>query len=152
MFYPEATASDDRDDNITKIRDVLNWTDAFVLGSPDYHGSTSGVLKNFLDYYFNEFVGKTLDIFALLYEKGLTVMDQVQTVVRQCYGWTMPYSVSINGEQDFEAKGDIRNMRLAQRLEMLAGDLVMYGRQIREPFNRDLISSESNTFDAHHRV
>ena len=43
MFYPEATASDDRDDNITKIRDVLNWTDAFVLGSPDYHGSISGV-------------------------------------------------------------------------------------------------------------
>jgi hypothetical protein len=64
----------------------------------------------------------------------------------------MPYSVSINGEQDFEAKGDIRNMRLAQRLEMLAGDLVMYDRLIREQFNRDLISSESNTFDAHHRV
>jgi FMN reductase len=60
MFYPEATASDDdRDDNITKIRDVLNWTDAFVLGSPNYHGSISGVLKNFSDYYFNEFVGKT---------------------------------------------------------------------------------------------
>jgi NAD(P)H-dependent FMN reductase len=58
-LYPEATASDDRDDNITKIRDVLNWTDAFVLGSPDYHGAISGVLKNFLDYYFNEFVGKT---------------------------------------------------------------------------------------------
>ena len=95
---------------------------------------------------------KPLDIFALLYEKGLTVMGKMQTFVRQCYDWTMPYSVSINGEQDFEAKGDIPNMRLAQRLEMLAGDLVMYGRQIREPFNRDLISSESNTFDAHHRV
>ena len=93
-----------------------------------------------------------MDIFALLYEKGLTVMGKMQTFVRQCYGWTMPYSVSINGEQDFEAKGDIRNMRLAQRLEMLAGDLVMYDRLIREQFNRDLISSESNTFDAHHRV
>jgi|ERR687890_1506841 FMN reductase len=95
---------------------------------------------------------KPLAIFALLYEKGLTVMDQMRTVVRQCYGWTMPYGVSINGEQDFEAKGDIRNMRLAQRLEMLARDLVMYGRLIREQLNRNLISSESNTFDAHHRV
>ena len=47
MFYPEATESDDSDDNITKIRNVLNWTDALVLGSPDYHGSISGVLKNF---------------------------------------------------------------------------------------------------------
>jgi NAD(P)H-dependent FMN reductase len=59
LSYPEATASDDRDDNITKIRDVLNWTDVLVLGSPNYHGSISGVLKNFLDYYFNEFVGKS---------------------------------------------------------------------------------------------
>ena len=53
MYNPEATASDNRDDNITKIRDMLNRTDAFVFGSPDYHGSISGVLKNFLDYYFN---------------------------------------------------------------------------------------------------
>jgi hypothetical protein len=53
---------------------------------------------------------KPLDIFALLYEKGLTVMDQMQTVVRRCYGWTMPYGISINGQQDFEAKGDIRNI------------------------------------------
>ena len=43
-------------------------------------------------------------------------------------------------------------MRPAQRLEMLARDLVIYGRLVREQFNRDLISSESNTFAAHHRV
>jgi NAD(P)H-dependent FMN reductase len=47
MFCREATAFDDRHDNITKIRDVLNWADALVLGSPDYHGSMSGILKTF---------------------------------------------------------------------------------------------------------
>ena len=91
-------------------------------------------------------------IFALFYEKCLTVIDQMQTVVRQCYGWSRPYGVSINGEQNFDAKRDIRNIGLAQRLEMLARDLVIYGRLIREQFNRDLISSESNALDAHHRV
>jgi hypothetical protein len=91
----------------------------------------SGVLKNFLD---------------------LTVMDPMRTVVCQCYGWSMPYGVSINGEQGFDAKGDILSIRLGQRLEMLARDLVIYGRLIREQFNRDLISSESNTFAAHYRV
>ncbi|MDQ4022112.1 MAG: hypothetical protein M3224_00110 [Thermoproteota archaeon] len=53
---------------------------------------------------------------------------------------------------EFDAKRDIRNIGLAQRLEMLARDLVIYGRLVREQFNRDLISSESNTFAAHHRV
>jgi FMN reductase len=82
----------------------------------------------------------------------LTAMNQIRTVVRQCYGWSMPYGVSINGEQDFDAKEDIRSMRLGQRLEMLACDLVIHGRLIREQFNRDLISSETDTFAAHYRV
>ena len=89
---------------------MLNWTDALVLGSPDYHGSISGVLRNFLDYYFDEFAGKTFGYLCSSHEKVLTVMDQMRTVVRQCYGWTVPYGVSLNGEQDFEAKGDIRNI------------------------------------------
>ena len=112
IFYPEATESDDSDDNITKIRNVLNWTDALVLGSPDYHGSISGVSKNFLDYYFDEFAGKTFGYLCSSHEKVLTVMDQMRTVVRQCYGWSMPYGVSINGEQNFDAKRDIRNIGL----------------------------------------
>jgi NAD(P)H-dependent FMN reductase len=34
------------------------WADAFVLASPDYHGSMSGVMKNFLDHFWEEFAGK----------------------------------------------------------------------------------------------
>jgi multimeric flavodoxin WrbA len=32
--------------------------DAFILASPDYHGSMSGTLKNFLDHFYKEFGGK----------------------------------------------------------------------------------------------
>ena len=68
MYAPDTTESDDGDDKITKIRDVLNWPDAFVPGSPDYHGSI-WCIENFIDYYFNEFAGKFLVIFALLMRK-----------------------------------------------------------------------------------
>jgi hypothetical protein len=44
------------------------------------------------------------------HEKGLTVMDQLRTAVRQRYGWSMPYGVSINEDQDFDANGDICNL------------------------------------------
>lgn len=70
MYNPEATVSADGDDNIRKIRDLLNWADAFVHGSHDYHGSISGILKNFLDYYFNEYAGKAFVIFAHLIRKA----------------------------------------------------------------------------------
>jgi NAD(P)H-dependent FMN reductase len=66
MFYPEATAFDDRHDNITKIRDVLNWTDALVLGSPDYHGSMSGILKTFFRLLLQRICWKNLWISLLV--------------------------------------------------------------------------------------
>ena len=99
-----------------------------------------------------QFAWKTFGYLCASHEKGLAVMDQMCTAVRQCYGWNMPYSVSINWEQDFDINGDIHNLQLAQRLEMLARDLVIYGKLIREQFNRDLMSSDSNTFAAHYRV
>jgi hypothetical protein len=56
----------------------------------------SGVVKIFLDYYFNEFAGKIFGYLCASHEKAFTVMDQMRTVVRQCYDWGIPYGVSIN--------------------------------------------------------
>ena len=35
---------------IRKVTDDVKWADAFILATPDYHGSMSGSMKNFLDY------------------------------------------------------------------------------------------------------
>src|SRR5262245_32785494 len=32
--------------------------DVYVLGTPDYHGSISSAMKNFLDHFWHEFAGK----------------------------------------------------------------------------------------------
>ncbi|MDQ6668522.1 MAG: NAD(P)H-dependent oxidoreductase, partial [Thermoproteota archaeon] len=44
---------------IQKMGALLTWADSFVLASPDYHGSMSGIMKNFLDHFWEEFAGKT---------------------------------------------------------------------------------------------
>jgi FMN reductase len=133
------------------VIDDVNWADAFVLSSPDYHGSMSGVMKNFLDFYWEEFAGKTFGYICSSHEKGLTVMDQMRTAVRQCYGWSLPYGVSVNGEEDFNEKGEIINRLLAKRLKILARDLVVYGTLIREQFRQDISGDVSDTFAARYR-
>src|ERR671923_388636 len=115
---------------------AVAWADAFILASPDYHGSISGALKNFLDHFYEEFAGKVFGYIVASHEKGLTVMDQMRTAVRQCYGWSMPYGVSINGPQDF-ASHELVNSKLSSRLRMMARDLVVYGRLVRDQFVRD---------------
>ena len=53
--------------------------DVYVLGTPDYHGSISSALKNFLDHFWREFAGKLFATIVASHEKGLTVTDQLRT-------------------------------------------------------------------------
>ena len=72
----------------------VDRADALLLGTPDYHGSISSAMKNFLDHFWHEFAGKLFATIVASHEKGLTVTDQLRTVARQCYAWTLPYGVS----------------------------------------------------------
>jgi len=133
-------------ENVKKVTNDVNWANVFVLASPDYHGSMSGTMKNFLDFFWKEFSGKTFGYIVSSHEKGLTVMDQMRTAVRQCYAWSLPYGISINEREDLGSDGKIVNSRLQSRMEMLARDLVVYGRLIYWQFSKDQDSAEQNTF------
>ena len=133
---------------IKKIQEDVSWADALILSTPDYHGSMSGAMKNFLDYFWAEFAGKTFGYICASHEKGLTAMDQMRTAVRQCYGWSMPYGVSLNDHEDF-TDGKM-NPKLESRLDMLARDLVVYGTILRQQFVKDLGDSD-NTFASRYR-
>jgi NAD(P)H-dependent FMN reductase len=146
LYDPSAPALKE----VEHITEAIAWADAFILASPDYHGSISGALKNFLDYFYEEFAGKVFGYIVASHEKGLTVMDQMRTAVRQCYGWSLPYGISINGPQDFTGD-EIRNTRLSNRLHMMARDLVVYGKLLRDQFIRDFGSTEPDTFAAYYR-
>lgn len=142
MFEPTNNESE----VIVPITNMVNSADAFILATPDYHGSMSGSMKNFLDYYWSEFAGKLFGYICASHEKGLTAMDQMRTAVRQCSGWSMPYGVSMNGKTDFDKNRKITNANLNSRLEMLARDITVYGKLIREQFIKDLSETNPNTF------
>jgi NAD(P)H-dependent FMN reductase len=151
LYNPDSDSSMQSNMKLQKVTDDVNWADAFVLVSPDYHGSISGSMKNFLDYYWEEFAGKTFGYICTSHEKGLTVMDQMRTAVRQCYGWSLPYGISVNGEDDLNEVGEVVNSVLDKRLKMLARDLVVYGKLIRGQFLQDISSEVTDTFVARYR-
>ena len=149
---PMLYAAKDNTYEIVRVTELVEWADAYILATPDYHGSMSGSLKNFLDYFWSEFAGKTFGYIVASHEKGLTVMDQMRTAVRQCYGWSIPYGISINPEEDFDDKRKVINRKLSSRLDMLARDLVVYGKLIRKQFVNDLLQSAPvNTFAAYYK-
>jgi NAD(P)H-dependent FMN reductase len=119
------------------LRARVDHADVIILGTPDYHGSISGAMKNFLDHFWHEFAGKLFVTIVASHEKGLTVTDQFRTVARQCYAWTLPYGVSFTEGHDVE-DGKIVNDTFSKRLEMLVRDACVYGQLLARQRREDL--------------
>ena len=100
--------------------DLIRIRGKHVFTLSPYVYSANKTPQNFLDYYWEEFAGKVFGYICTSHEKGLTVMDQMRTAVRQCYGWSLPYGISVNREEDFNEEGKVVNTVLYKRLKMLA--------------------------------
>src|SRR5437899_820809 len=119
----------------------VQQADVYVLGTPDYHGSISSAMKNFLDHFWHEFAGKLFATIVASHEKGLTVTDQLRTVARQCYAWTLPYGVAFTEEVDVK-ETQIISEALKQRLEMMMRDARVYGEVLARQRRVDLAGTE----------
>ena len=131
------------------LKKRVEAADVYVLGTPDYHGSISSAMKNFLDHFWHEFAGKLFATIVASHEKGLTVTDQLRTVARQCYAWTLPYGVAFAEKVDVH-ENKIVSDSLKQRLEMMVRDIRVYGAVIARQRRADLESKEPG-FLARHR-
>ena len=132
-----------------ELQDRVDRADVILLGTPDYHGSLSGAMKNFLDHFWHEFAGKLFATIVASHEKGLTVTDQLRTVARQCYAWTLPYGVAFTEEIDVK-DGKIISESLHKRLAMMVRDASVYGAVLAGQRKADLAATDP-CFMARHR-
>jgi azobenzene reductase len=132
-----------------ELQNRVDRADVILLGTPDYHGSLSGAMKNFLDHFWQEFAGKLFATIVASHEKGLTVTDQLRTVARQCYAWTLPYGVAFTEEIDVK-DGKVVSEALEKRLTMLIRDAQVYGEALARQRRADLAGNEPG-FMAKHR-
>ena len=138
LFNPETAYG--RED-YAPLKKRVEAADVLLLGTPDYHGCMSSALKNFLDHFWLEYAGKLFATIVASYDKGLTVTDQIRTLARQCYAWSLPYAVAFADKADFK-DGQIVNESFAQRLEILSRDLCTYGALLSRQRKEDLASTE----------
>ena len=98
-------------------------------------------MKNFLDHFWREFAGKLFVTIVASHEKGLTVTDQLRTVARQCYAWTLPYGVSFADKADVK-DGQIVNDQFQKRLDMMIRDARIYGLTFAQQRRADLAGND----------
>lgn len=112
----------------------LRKADGIILGSPVYHGSFSGVVKNTLDYVqdmykdeFPYFQGRAVGLIATGagWQGAVSTLNALRGVVHALRGWPTPYGLAINtAETGFDAEGRTSSQKLQEQIDMLAREVV----------------------------
>lgn len=93
LLDPDAAAAGD----VERLRDVVAASDAILLGTPMYHGSYSGVLKNMIDHCgFDEFEDATVGLLAVAGGRfPITALEHLRSVCRSLNAWVLPWEVAV---------------------------------------------------------
>jgi len=118
---------------VHEVRALARWAQGFLLGTPEYHGSLSGSLKNWFDWLYEELAGKTAAVLASTGGGGgdLSVLA-VKSSFNTCHGFTLPFHAAAR-RSDF-AEGRLLDEKVRERVQRLAYDLVRYAPLIRSAF------------------
>lgn len=128
--YDLPTLNPDREsqgDSETVTREIRE-SDSVLLGSPMYHGSYSGVLKNALDHCgFDEFEGTTIGLLAVSGGSfPLTALDHLRSVCRALDAWVLPHQAAVPNAHAAFSDGRPRDEGLDDRIRTLGRRAVEY--------------------------
>ena len=106
--------------DVLRLRRDLRAAQGIILGTPEYHASFSGVLKNALDLMgFDEFEGKMLGLVGVSGGRlgAINALNSLRMVGRALHAWVIPEQVSVaEAFRAFDAEGRPRDSRTESAL------------------------------------
>lgn len=120
-------------ESVQKVWASAKAADAFILGTPEYHGAMSGCLKNWFDFLWEELAGKVAGVVATTGGgTGDMSITSVKTSFQWCHGFVLPFHVAAR-EADFE-DGKLSAERVVDRAQRVGTDVVRYAGVLRPAF------------------
>jgi len=120
----------ERSGDVLRLRREVQQAQGIILGTPVYHGSFSGVLKNALDAMgFDEFEGKVVGLLAVAGSAygGADALTGLQVVCRALHAWVVPSQVSVpEAWKLFEPDGHIKDPAVEGRLKDVGRQVVRF--------------------------
>lgn len=105
---------------VERLRARLRNADGVIIGTPEYHGSFSGVLKNALDLTgFAEWEGKMIALVGVSGGRmgAHNALNSLREIGRSLHAWVIPEQVSIpEAYKYFDGTGNLKNPALEKRL------------------------------------
>lgn len=106
--------------DVHRLRNEIAQTQGIILGTPEYHGSLSGILKNALDFLSaRELEGKVCGLVGVAAGRqgAANALNSLRIIGRNLHAWVLPREVSIGEAYSvFDDHGNIRDRKLENRL------------------------------------
>lgn len=116
--------------DVFRLRKELRQAQGIILGTPEYHGSVSGVLKNALDLMgFREFQGKMLGLVGVSGGQmgAINALNSLRTVGRALHAWVLPEQISIPvAWKMFDPAGNLKDAALEERLKTVGRQVAQF--------------------------
>lgn len=114
--------------HVKLFQDLLLECDGFLVASPEYHGSLSGVMKNTFDWMYDKHVGGK--VFGLMSTLGgmsnSNTINHMRIIVRWLHGWSVPEQLVIGHVKDaFDEHGYLTDESLNHRLHDVVNSVMM---------------------------
>src|SRR5271170_4956202 len=136
LYQPDNPA---RSEGARSLVAELAMADGIILGSPGYHGSISGLVKNALDYaedlrsdprpYLS---GRAVGCIATAggWPGAVNTLGALRDIVHALRGWPTPLGAAINSaEKVFDEEGTCQIPRVAQMLDLIAEEVIGFVRR-----------------------
>lgn len=128
LVFPHSVEEKDYPEDVFKLRHEIHNADGIILGTPEYHGCLSGVLKTALDLMSNnEFDGKMVGLVGVAGGQlgAVDSLNSLRAICRSLHAWALPDQVSISESYKvFDENGNIRNQNIENRLLGIGRQLV----------------------------
>lgn len=146
---PSLNAVDGDVPDARTLRRSIKQADSVLVGTPNYHGSYSGALKNALDCCSrNEFGGTTVDLLEVAAgDFPGSALIHLRTVSRTLRAWTLPTEVAIPDSSSVVDENRITDAEIANRTHRLGRELALYAgvSDFPEQIERSLVSDVDST-------
>ena len=116
-----------QDANVKEFQALATECDGYILTSPEYHGTMSGVMKNTLDWVYKDHVGgKAFGLMSTL--GGISnsnTLNHMRIAVRWIHGWCVPEQVAVGKVKEaFDEDNNLTDADVAERVVGLAQSVV----------------------------
>jgi len=116
--------------DLERFRGRIRSADGVIIGTPEYHGSFTGVLKNALDLTgFAEWEGKMIALIGVSGGRmgAYNALNSLRDIGRSLHAWVIPEQVVLpEAHKHFDASGNLTERDIEKRLSELGKQVARF--------------------------